>query len=660
MEILSPAGDFEALKAAVSAGADAVYLGGNHFSARSFAKNFTDEEMLNAVDYCHLRKVKVYAAVNTLISDREMKEAEKYIRYLSEIGIDGIIIQDLGLIETSRSVAPSLPLHASTQMTVIDSYGASLLKENGFSRVVLARELSGNKFREIRKKANMEIEVFVHGAICVCYSGQCLMSSFIGGRSGNRGRCAQPCRLMYKMGNRTGYLLSPKDMSLIEHIKEIKEYGIDSLKIEGRMKSADYVGTVTSVYRKYVDNPQKVSKEDLEKLYNIFNRGGYTDRYFTGHKSPDMICHTKPDNPYLNQKKADITVYEKKRKINIEFELYPNRPLYLKMTDESGVTAEYNGDIKSETAQNVPLSEERVVSQLSKLGGTVFEAGTIRAEINGDITLPISEINKARRECIETLEKNIVLSYRRNDSALHYTEIKENKKQDFILSVRVSTEEQLKAIRKTDCKKIYAPLNIAKGNEIAVLPRITPDNIELKHVKHALATNIGQVKILNDLKIPYYADFTLNVFNSRSVDFLTKSNAKGIILSCELMLAQIREIKSEIPLGSIVYGRIPLMITENCLINSSIGCVKGKGSILRDRVGEKFPIRCTENCQSEIFNSKPIMMSDKMNEIKSCLSEGILMFTTETPEECVEIYNAYKNGEKIDAEFTRGKFYKGV
>lgn len=662
MEILSPAGDFEALKAAVSAGADAVYLGGCMFSARSSAVNFSNEELLSAVDYCHLHKVKVYSAVNTLISDREMKIAEDYIRYLNEIGIDGIIVQDLGLIETIKAIAPSLPLHASTQMTVIDSYGASFLKDAGFCRVVVARELSKEQIFDIKKKAKIEVEAFVHGAICVCYSGQCLMSSFIGGRSGNRGKCAQPCRLIYKMDKKSGYLLSPKDMSLIEHMNELKSIKVDSLKIEGRMKSAEYVGTVTSIYRKYADKNEKVSKDDLEKLYNIFNRGGYTDRYFTGKKSSDMICHKKPDNPYLMQKKAQIPTYERKRKINIYFTLYLNEPILLKITDETGVYAEYKGEVLSETAQKMPLSEERVVSQLSKLGGTVFEVENINIRINGNITIPISEINKARRDCISNLEKNIALHYRRHDSKKYNFVITENKVQDFVLSVRVSNKEQLHAIRKTDCKKIYAPLGLAREDEIAVLPRITSKNIfdNLKNIKFALAENIGQVKILNDCNIPYYADFTLNSFNSRSVEFLRNANANGVILSCELMLAQIREIKSEIPLGAVIYGRIPLMITENCLINSSIGCANGKGNVLIDRVGERFPIRCTENCQSEILNSKPIVMSDKMSEVKSCLSEGVLLFTTETPEECVKIYNAYKNGEMINTDFTRGKFYKGV
>ena len=288
-ELLAPAGGPEALIAAVNSGADAVYLGGNAFNARASANNFDDTELEKAVDYCHLRKVRVYVVVNILISDKEFSELDSFIRKINKIGVDGVIVQDIGVAMYIKSIAPDLRLHASTQMTVYDKYGASFLEELDFDRVVLARELSAQKIKDITSNNSIETEIFVHGAMCVCYSGQCLMSSMIGGRSGNRGKCAQPCRLLYKIADKKGYLLSLKDMCLINHLKEIEDINVTSLKIEGRMKGPDYVGTVVSTYRKYLNNESKVSAEDYKQLDSIFYRGGLSDGYYTSKKGADMF-----------------------------------------------------------------------------------------------------------------------------------------------------------------------------------------------------------------------------------------------------------------------------------------------------------------------------------------------------------------------------------
>ena len=292
-ELLAPAGSFESLKAAVLSGTDAVYLGGSLFNARASATNFNDEELEKAVDFCHLHKVKVYVTVNILISDKEFCDLDKFIRTINRIGVDAVIVQDIGVAMYIKSIAPDLNLHASTQMTVYDLEGAKFLKSLGFTRVVLARELSAKKIKHISEKSGVETEIFVHGAMCFCYSGQCLMSGIIGGRSGNRGKCAQPCRLEYTINNKKGFLMSLKDMCLINHLKKIEQCGVTSLKIEGRMKGPEYVGTVISTYRKYLDNDIPVSRDDYKNLETIFFRGGFSDGYFKAQKGKDMFCRKK-------------------------------------------------------------------------------------------------------------------------------------------------------------------------------------------------------------------------------------------------------------------------------------------------------------------------------------------------------------------------------
>ncbi len=665
-ELLAPAGSFEALKAAVLSGANAVYLGGNLFNARASANNFDDQELEEAINYCHLRKVKVFVTVNILVGDVEFKELDKFVRKLNKFGTDGVIIQDIGVAMYIKSIAPNLPLHASTQLTVYDKYGAEFLKNIGFKRIVLARELSKEVIADICKNVDVEIEIFVHGAMCVCYSGQCLMSSMIGGRSGNRGKCAQPCRLNYKAGNKSGYLLSLKDMCLIKHLKDIENIGVKSLKIEGRMKGSEYVGTVVSIYRKYLDNEKQVTDEDYKKLEKIFYRGGFSNGYYTGKKGADMFCHTKPDNPYLKQdEKYEQFDNYKKTDISLEFAGRVNDCIKLIATDEYGNQCDYISTDVIQKARSSSTSADRIKEQLSKLGDTVFKIKDIKIDIDNDAFIPVSEINLARRSIIEMLERKIILSKKRIDNGESYNIESVRENQGFDFSVSVWDKKQLEIARNANCKKIYVPLEIGdfKDDEIVILPRISPKDIDetVKNlpVKNVLVRNIGQFEIAKRYNKDIHIDFTMNVFNKYTYKFFEEYSVKSITLSSELTIRQITDIYGVVPTESIIYGRLPLMVTENCMLKTSSGCTQG--GFIEDRTGEKFLIKCLADCRNEIYNSKPIVMSDKLIDIENCgISYGRISFTDESPSECIEILNCYKNKLPITKDFTRGKFYKGV
>jgi len=666
-ELLAPAGSMEALKHAVLSGADAIYLGGSLFNARASAVNFNDDQLKTAVDYCHLRKVKVYVTVNILISDREFDQLDTFIRKINEIGVDAVIVQDIGVAMYIKKIAPDLRLHASTQMTVYDVEGAKFLKNLGFERVVLARELSSEKIREISQNAGIETEIFIHGAMCLCYSGQCLMSGIIGGRSGNRGKCAQPCRLQYRVENKKGFLLSLKDMCLIKHLKEIESYGVTSLKIEGRMKGPEYVGTVVSIYRKYLNNEADVSKEDYGRLEKVFYRGGFSDGYFMNKKGSDMFCHTKPDNPYLRQE-ASYTLSENYKKTNIYmyFNGQVGESIKLTAVDEYGNTAEYVSQNVLELAKNSSATPDKIKENLSKLGDTVFNAENIEINIDENVFIPSSEINKARRDVTAKLEELIINSYKRTDKNIKYNNNSSSiTKDEFELSVYISDKKQLEAIRKTDCKRIYVPIELGdfKDGEVIVLPRITPDSLEktLKEIPNneVLVRNIGQLNIAKRCNKKIQLDFTMNVFNKYSCEFYKNMNIDTITVSTELTLKQIKPLSDVVKCEAIIYGKLPMMITENCMIKTSVGCKHG--GYIYDRTNEGFLIKCLPECRNEIYNSKPIIMSDKLDDIKYAdIKYGRLNFVDEDAEECVEIYNAYKNGKSINYEFTRGKFYKGV
>ena len=467
IELLSPAGGAAQLKAAVQSGADAVYMGGYGFNARRSAKNFTPSEMKEMVDYCHMYGVKVHVAVNTLIKEKELDELLEYAYSLNDMGIDALIIQDIGAAEMIKKAIPQMELHASTQMTVTSLEGVRYLESMGFDRVVLARELSKSEIEHICKNAKAEIEVFVHGAICQCYSGQCLMSSILGGRSGNRGRCAQPCRLKYSLSNgKSGYLLSPKDMSLINELQELEKIGVASLKIEGRLKRAEYVSAVTGIYRKYLDFPSRVTEADKKELLEAFSRTGFTDGYFKNKLGSAMMSSADPsnsENHFTPEAAARASENADFRKVPVSISAYlqEGEPLTVTLYDNNGSCSSVTGTVLAEKANSRPLDEERLKEQLEKLGGTPFICENTDIFTGGGITIPIKEINSVRREAVAELIKQRTAVRERAKCDFEFPIIKREHTEPK-LTASVRTEKQAAAVITAGIKIIYAPAELAE------------------------------------------------------------------------------------------------------------------------------------------------------------------------------------------------------
>lgn len=667
MELLAPAGSEEAVFAAVGNGADAIYIGGSKFSARHSAKNFDEEEIKRVLDYCRIRGVKVHVAANILVKDKEYNEFMEYIGFLNDLGVDAVIMQDVGMAANVRKFFPDLPIHASTQMTAASLDSVKFLEKNGFSRVVLSRELSEKEIEYICKNTKTEIEIFVHGALCMCYSGQCLFSSIIGGRSGNRGMCAQPCRLPYELtdGKKTinnGYLLSPKDLSLADELSALEKAGVTSLKIEGRLKKPEYVAAVTGVYSKLLKSMNKPSDKDWEILYDAFNRSGFTKGYFKNKLGIDMMSIKKPGNAAENKIKAVTS--ERKIKINIYATLENDKCATVVFIDEDGNTVTATSRIKVEKAENKPLSRERVVSQFSKLGGTAFKADKIEAEVGDGVIIPISELNDMRRHACEELEKirSKKPKYRTADN-IQQTTRKENRLENKIFSAKVKNIKQAEACIEMGIKRIYAPeeaaklINCKNTEIITVLPHIWREkNIKNYYVKDGvLLSNIGEAEHFKS--VPLFGDSGLNIFNSESVGFF--DNFKSLTVSSELNLKEIMNLKAYTPLEIVVYGRLPLMTAENCPAKANNAC--GKKLFLKDRKNERFPLSCGVGCYCEILNSKALYMADKMKELEKTPADIYRFdFTIETPDECKRIISDYLSGNAAKNDFTRGHYYRGA
>lgn len=673
MELLAPVGTHEALIAAVQSGADAVYLGGVRFSARGSAGNFDEEELKNCIEYCHKRGVSVHVAANTLIKEDECNDFLDYLGYLNDIGTDAVIIQDLGMASASLKLYPKLPLHASTQLTCASLDSARFLENMGFSRIVLARELDLKSIEKISRNISIETEVFVHGAICMSYSGQCLMSSMIGGRSGNRGHCAQPCRLPYNLRNNgknvnKGYLLSPKDMCLVNHLYELSKVGVNSLKIEGRLKRAEYVSAVTGVYRRCIDENRKAYDEEINELLDAFNRSGFTDGYFSSRTGKGMMSYKNPSNISENKFTAEATdrckigQEFKKIPINIECFIEIGKPVKLTIKDFDGNTVSVTGNINVEKAVNKPLTPDRVKAQLVKLGQTVYTAVKADISIANGAAVAVSEINNLRREAADKLDMLRAAIPLREKQNVKF-EFENHAADKTEISAMCRTDEQVRVCIEEGIQRIYAP-----SSNKAVITALPPVDREGKKLSvdtdnSVIISSYGQIPNKNGAK--YSADFRLNVTNSYTLQLF--KNCETVTLSPELTINELSRIKKSCDTEIIAYGRIPLMTFENCPVRANGKCDRGKNeNTLTDRMNEEFPLVCTQGCFCVLLNSKPLYMADRINDLKKIGAKYIrLDFTVETPQECRAVISEYKkalDGVKADERkentFTRGHFYK--
>ena len=691
IELLAPAGSMEALRAAVQNGANAVYLGVGAFNARQSAKNFTPQTLVEAVKYCHIRGVQVHLTINTLIADREMRGVAETIRHAAQNNIDAFIVQDLAVVQLCRQIAPHIPIHGSTQMTVHSLAGVQLCAAMGMQRVVLSRELSREEIHYICAKSPIEIEVFGHGALCMCYSGQCYMSSVIGQRSGNRGRCAQPCRQSYGYTHwQEKYPLSLKDNCLIHYIQELEDMGVASLKLEGRMKKPEYVATVTAVYRKAIDEAQ-VTPAMMDALMTAFNRQGFTDGYYTSRIDRKMFGVRKStyDDPAWLQAARQSFEAGETQLVDVKFRaVITVDGCSLTATDPEGRTCEVPGPMP-ELAEHVPLTGEAVVQRLAKTGGTPYRCAEVRARIDPGLTIPAAAINAMRRDALNQLT---ALRARREEHPIRKPKdvpMYPNPKGLPGLTIQVTNREQLTPqLLSLETAMLYVPMHILledeeltsilvqRGRLAVVLPRILHDGelpkaMEGLHqlrqlgVKDALVGNLGLLGPVREAGMRIHGDFGLNVYNSGTMNILRELELKSATVSFEATLPQIRDMSKAVDMELIAYGRLPLMITEHCLIRNRSGectCQVGSSKLV-DKTGAEFPIiKAGDNCRSVLLNGKKLNWLDRQDDLARLGLWAIrLYFTTENTREVDRVLGEYINPTKFDpGACTRGLYLRGV
>ena len=686
MELLAPAGSREALAAAVQNGADAVYMGLGSFNARRSARNFTDEDFADAVAYCHLHGVRVYLTLNTLLTDRELPEAAEALRKASAWGVDAVLVQDWGLWQLARLVAPDQPLHASTQMSLHTLSGAKLAAELGMERVVLARELSARDTEVICRSCGAEVEVFAHGALCMCYSGQCAMSAMIGGRSGNRGTCAQPCRLPYSIGEKTGYLLSLKDNNLARYLGQMEQMGVACVKLEGRMKRPEYVAAVTGIYRRLLDEKRPPNGQEQAQLEKAFSRSGFTDGYWLGRRGAQMFG-MRPENArwpedWFAQVRKTYENGAENRPLTVDFtcRVAAGKPTELTATLADGRSITVSGAVP-EAARNRSLTPEELRARLQKTGGTAFVCRRADISLEDGLMLSAGSVNALRREALEGLRALLTCPPERRvfpTPALPETD--EAHTGAPALTASVTYAHQLTRELAQSVAYLYLPLSLLDEVDLdayagctklcAVLPRIfrTEDEGEFRRILQAhpqlaavAVSNLGHLPIVAGLGLEVRGDLGMNVFNSRSLLFLRELGLQSVTVSAELRHQQIRDLRKYLPCEAVVYGRLPLMITENCPLRCAGQCGRGAGGVLTDRTGAAFPVLCGHGCRSEIQNSKTLFLADKPEWQRCALHWARLRFTTETAEECLAALRRYQGqGGYAPADFTRGLFYRGV
>ncbi len=691
LELLAPAGSMEALRAAVQNGADAVYLGVGTFNARQGAKNFTVQTLPEAVKYCHIRGVAVHLTLNTLVSDRELPEAATLIRQAAQAGVDAFIVQDLAIVQLCRQIAPKVAIHGSTQMTVHSLPGVLFRAAMGMSRVVLSRELSREEIRGICEKSPIEIEVFGHGALCMCYSGQCYLSSAIGGRSGNRGRCAQPCRQCYGYGRFDHkYPLSLKDDCLVEYLDELEKMGVASLKLEGRMKRPEYVAAVTGVYRQALDTGT-VTREMLDMLTAAFNRQGFTDGYYTGNTGAGMFGVREDkydDNKWLAAIRQTYESGENGRvRVNFDASITADGS-FLTVTDPQGRSCRVAGPMP-QVARNVMLTSDALNERLSKTGGTPFVCGEIRCQLQEGLTLSASALNGMRRDALNQL---LALRARREQTELHrpakFATVRGPRLAP-ALTVQVTEKEQItQKLLKMKPAVLYVPIHILvldplfchelarKVKVAAVLPRIIHDDeldrlradmqaVAKLGVREVLTGNLGLLLPAIEAGMAVRGDFGLNLYNSGAVNLMKDLQLKSATLSFEMTLPQIRDVSKAVPCEIFAYGRLPLMVTENCLIRGRTGsCTCNLGQTrLTDKTGADFPIiKDGDKCRSVLLNGKKLNWLDRQDDLaKLGLWATRLYFTTENPREVDQVLANYMTPPAFDPGFgTRGLYLRGL
>lgn len=669
-EILAPAGSLESLTAAVNCGADAVYIGGKQFSARQNAANFDNDELKQAADLCHLHNIKIYLTVNTIIFDDQINDFAEFIKYAAISGIDAFIVQDIGAAEIIRKIVPNANIHGSTQMTIHSVKGAQLLKELGFKRVVISRELTEKQIQEICS-VGIETEVFVHGALCMCVSGQCYLSSLIGQRSANRGFCAQPCRLPYSVYKKPQYRgLSLKDLSLINHLQKLSDIGVFSLKIEGRMKRPEYVAAAVHACRQSLNG----QTPDMALLKSIFSRSGFTDGYFTGSFSDMFGTREKEDviaaRDILPDIRKNYSYNKKCGRLDFYTEIKIGNPVKLTVSDGcESVTV--TGEIP-EPAINKPVDLTYLERQLSKLGGTIYEFGNLNADIDNGLALSAKTINALRREAVKELNRKTISRNAPDYNCVPLDINLENKIEHLKeIRMRISDENQLDAVSEADHIIVPTDIFLKSGYKnvskvIIEPPRFIYNENEIYNILkkckssgalHLMCSNLAYIKIGKVLGFKLHGDFGLNAANSYSLNFLKKMHFEDAVLSFEMKLKQISLLKKSIPTGIIAYGYLPVMITKNCPIKNEVGCGKCAKSIY-DRTGRANKIVCHGN-YTEILNAQTLYMADRLEDIKNT-SFITLYFTDETPDKIKKIINEYRNGGINKDNITRGLYYRGV
>ncbi len=680
-EILAPAGGEVQLRAAVLCGADAVYLGLRGFNARAGAENFDENTLPQTVGWCHSRGVKVYVTLNTLVTDRELPRWLRSLDAVAAAGVDGVLVQDLGLVRLMRQRYPTLPLLGSTQMSVHNLAGARLLEEMGLYQVVLARELSKEEIAAICAGTSLRCEVFVHGALCMSVSGQCYLSSVLGERSGNRGRCAQPCRLDFKSHGRS-YALSLKDLTLTDRLQELEALGVASFKIEGRLKRPEYVAAAVTACR------QSLSGEapDLETLRSVFSRSGFTDGYYTARRDLSMFgIRTKEDaaaSAEVLGRLAALTRNEVGRlPADMVLTLLPEKPVTLAVTDGTH-RVEVAGEVP-QTALTRPTDEELARRALEKCGGTPFYLQNLTCHIAPGLMLPLSALNRLRAAALTALAeaRSVVIPYPQAPAAAEEPSGRRRPQGAAELRCRLTAAAQASPAIRRGAGRLSLPLwELAEhpeliescgGRLLAELPAFCPVEQEetvmrtLRRLKEygltaALCGNLGTLLMAREAGLAITGDYGLNIINSPAARQAAEFGCAELTLSFECERTAARSLESPVPLGIIAYGHLPLMLLRNCPGKTAAGCGDCRGvNHITDRRGEDFPLQCGQRQYTHLLNPRPLFLSDRLPEWDFC-DFLTLRFTTESPAECDAVLKMYQTGAAPAGAFTRGLYYRSL